>query len=89
MIEKLFFNTRKEADIEKKTRHGIWYVKHTDFINEKIRVTFVNGDDDPNNSEKLQEYKLKLFRKKELLVKQKASTITFPEFIELQNLDIF
>ena len=44
------FNTLSEAKAEKKKRAGIWRPLHTDIMDGKWKITFVNGIDDPDNS---------------------------------------
>ncbi len=87
MIEELTFNNIEEANVEKKNRHGEWYSLHTDFIDEKIRVTFVNGTDDPANSEEQAQINLTFQRLKELSLKLQDNTITFEELKELMRIE--
>lgn len=94
MIEKLFFKSEKEVDIEKKKRHGTWIPLHTDFVTDpnnpenKIRVTFVNGKDDPANSPEQKELDTKFKRQNELIQKLKNNTITFEELCEYERLKL-
>jgi len=76
------FNSLVEAKAEKKKRAGIWRPLHTDLIDNKWKVTFVNGDDDPSNSEKSLQNTVKLARKQELQIKLDDDTITFSELKE-------
>lgn len=83
MIEKLTFKNQQEADIEKKKRRGKWYSLHNNRINGKIIVIFVNGKDDPNNSNEQKELDKKSEKLQELLTKLKNNTITDDEKLEL------
>ena len=87
--EILFFNTLEEAKIEMKKRMGVWRPLYTDFIDEKTRVTFVNGEDDPVNSPEQRELDTKFQRIGELNKKLIDDTVnfTFEEFKELLVLE--
>jgi len=61
---------------------------HTDFVDNgnKIRVTFVNGKDDPHNSKESLDNRKKFQRKKELVDKIKDNSLTFEELKEYMRL---
>lgn len=68
-----------------------WSSLHTDFINNNERdgfkVTFVNGSDDPDNSDQEKENRLR-FRLKQLLVESiEKDTITWEEYKMLLRLE--
>jgi len=81
--EILTFNSIEEANKEKKNRAKTWRPLHTDFVNNKIRVTFVNGLDDPDNSPESIKNKEQHVRNKTLREKLKNRTISQPELLEL------
>jgi len=78
----------KQAKLRSGTRHQTkWKSLHTDFINNKYRITWVNGTDDPENDPievaKRQQQKLDQIRQDELKEKLKNRTISQPELFEL------
>lgn len=77
------FNTIDGANLEKKRRAGTWRPLHTDFVNDKVRITFVNGSDDPDNSLESQNRRIEFNRMKALGIKLKDDTISFNEVKEL------
>lgn len=77
------FNTREEANAEKNRLLGEYRSLHTDYINGEFVVTFVNGDDDPVNSEEAELQHEKFIRLKELNKKVQDRTITHIELVEL------
>lgn len=79
MIEILSFDTIEKSKIEKKKRAGKWRPLHTDFVNDKYTVTFVNGTDDPDNSEQAIQGRIKFIAQKELRKKLYDNTINFEE----------
>lgn len=85
-IEIKEFNTRDEAIAEKKRRSGKWRPLHTDFVNNKWKVTFVDGTDDPDKTpeaeQKRLEEKTKKSRLEELRQKISTSTIMPAELVE-------
>jgi len=88
MIETEDYFNRKSMDRDKKTRHkNNWRSLHTDIINNKFHVTYVNGSDDPDNSEESKERRLQ-FRLQKLLVKTiENDTITFNDLKILMRLE--
>jgi len=51
-IETEFYFTRKLMKKGKKQRHlNQWRPLHTDFINKRFKVTYVNGSDNPQQTE--------------------------------------
>lgn len=85
-IEIEFYFTRKLMKKGKVQRHlNQWRSLHTDFIDNKFRVTYVNGLDDPdqpNESETARRELLNL-----LLEKLKNNTITFEQLKMLIRLE--
>lgn len=79
---------------EKIRNENGWISLHTDFINndelQGYRVTFVNGQDDPNNDPilvvKRREEEENILRTKELTVKLNDDTITNIEIREFLKL---
>lgn len=86
MIDIQEFDNRDEADLEKKKRHGTWDTIHTDYINGKIKVTFVNGDDDPQNSPEVLEEEARMQTLNALNQKLQDNSITFDELKEYMRL---
>lgn len=82
MIEKITFLTRQEVNIEKKKRLGEWCCIHTDFIDDKFVLTFVNGKDDPNNSIETQNIQAKFERQNILTRKLQDNSMTFEDMKE-------
>lgn len=89
-IEIKTFRTLDEAKAEKKRRAGTWRPLHTDFVNNQVRVTFVNGTDDPDKTPevetKRQEEKTRQQRLRTL--EQKIDTMTdteLREYIKLRD----
>lgn len=81
------FNTREEASAEKK-RLAVeekYVVIHTDYIDDKFVVTFVNGDDSPANSEESKQRQQKMIRLGELNKKLQDNSINFDELKELMR----
>jgi len=60
---------------------------HIDSINNGFRVTFVNGSDDPDNSDKTRERGLQFKLKKLLITTIENDTITFSDFKMLMRLE--
>lgn len=50
----IIFNSLQEAQDEKKKQEGIFCPLHTDFVGGKVKVTFVNGEDEPKISDEIQ-----------------------------------
>jgi len=86
-IEIKFFNSLEDAKIEKKkmTKKNFRPL-HTDFVDGKIKVTFVNGDDDPANSDEQKALDVKFQRISELDSKLQDDSLTFPELKERMRL---
>jgi len=91
-VETENYPTRKVMKREKlkRTKNG-WRSLHTDFINNKesdgFHVTFVNGLDDPSNSDQAKERKIKT-RLQELLTQSiQNDTITFKDYKILMRLE--
>lgn len=86
MKEIKFFDSREEMKVEKRKREGVWRPLHTDFINKKYKVTFVNGTDDPDKTveveTKRQEEIIKKQRKTLLKSKLDDDSMTFDELKE-------
>jgi len=92
MIEIIDYRTRDLMQIEKKLKNSQgWRTKHIDFINNDesngLRVTFVNGLDDPDNdpgvvAERVQ-LKADQVRRNEL---NNKPVLTMPEIRELLRL---
>lgn len=82
MKEIKIFDTNEEARKEIKKRAGIWRSLNTDFVNGKIKVTFVNGNDDPDNSQESQKNRKKIERRKDLKSKLDDNSINFDELKE-------
>lgn len=80
------FDSWKLAKTAKMERLGESRAIHNDIIDGKIRVTFVNGDDDPNNSPEAQNRRIVFERKKELSTKLEDDSITFDELKEYLRL---
>jgi len=82
------FPNRKIMKREKEKMHGQKFeVLHTDFIDNKFKVTFVDGDDRPENSPENKEINLQL-KLIELLVKSiENDTITWEDYKILQRLE--
>lgn len=92
MIQIQIYPTRKVMKRQKEKMNQLGFRSlHTDFIDNDeskgYEVTFVNGSDDPHNSEEQREINLK-FKLKELLVKQiENDTITFDDYKMLLRLE--
>ena len=93
MIETEIYNTLTEANqakLRSDTRHQNGFRPlHTNFINGKYEVTFVNGLDDPHNdsvlvAQRAQEQTNRL-RKEEL---NNKAVLTIPEMRELLRLSL-
>jgi len=86
------FPTRKVMKKEKKKMNQLGFRSlHTDFINNNesqgFKVTFVNGVDDPNNSEEQKTREIR-FELRELLIKTiENDTITFKDYKMLMRLE--
>jgi len=86
------YPTRKVMKKNKKIMNRAGFRSlHTDFIDNDeskgYKVTFVNGKDDPNNSEEVQKSKTR-FRLQKLLVKTiENNTITFEDYKMLMRLE--
>ena len=84
-IEIIFFNSNEEAKIDKKKRRGVWRPLETITVDNKIKVTFVNGIDDSDNSDEYKQKTVILKRKKTLNSKLQDDSITFNELKELMR----
>tara|TARA_R110000751_G_C13573120_1_gene458870 strand:+ start:377 stop:655 length:279 start_codon:yes stop_codon:yes gene_type:complete len=84
-IEIIFFNSNEEAKIDKRKRRGVWRPLETITVDNKIKVTFVNGIDDPDNSDEYKQKQIKFKRKKTLNSKLQDDSITFNELKELMR----
>jgi len=80
--EIIIFNTIQEAETEKKKRSKQWRPLQTDFENNKIKVTFVKGSDDPNNSQESIDRRAKFQRRKDLQEKLENSSLNLAEINE-------
>ena len=80
MKDILYFDTLEQVQEESKKRIGVYRSLHTDFIDGRFKVTFVNGDDDPANSPK--QIDVEQQRLEELKKKLQDDTITFDELKE-------
>lgn len=76
------FNSMQLAKAEKKRRAGIWRPLETIPVNDKIKVTFVNGNDDPDNSQKSKDKRIKFQQRKSLINKLNTSSLTLEELNE-------
>ena len=81
-IEVVFFDTMEQAKVVKQQKSGTWRALHNDFVDGKIRVTFVNGVDDPINSQETQDRKIFFNRTQELILKLQDDSMTFSEWKE-------
>jgi len=92
MIETRTYPTRKVLKRQRKLMNQQGFrTLHEDFINndesQGYKVTFVNGRDDPNNSDEQKERDLQ-FRLEKLLVRTiENDTITFNDFKMLMRLE--
>ena len=87
MKEKITFGNLEEATIEKKNRKGVWRPLHTNFVGSNVVVVFVNGTDDPENSQESIDKKIKFQKRKELSAKLEDDSITFDELKEYLRLN--
>jgi len=92
MIEFEDYRTRKVLRKEKQIRRtNGWNALHEDFINNDERqgyhVTYVNGTDDPANSEENREIALQFKLKKLLIGTIENDTITWTDFKMLMRLE--
>lgn len=82
-IEILLFADYSRARTAKQQKLGEWRALHNDIMEDgRIRITFVNGDDDPNNSEEVENRRIIFARKQELTLKLKDDSMTFSEWKE-------
>jgi len=89
-IEKVYFSTYELAKAEKTNRLGVWRALHNDFDGTGIRVTFVNGPHDPENSDKSKESTNTYKRIKELNEKfiNNSDDFTFDDYKEERSLSM-
>jgi len=88
MIETEIYPTRKVMKREKAKRIlNNWRSLHTDFINNKFHVTFVNGSDNPDNSDEAKDSRLKHKLTKLLVRTIENDTITFNDLKMLMRLE--
>jgi len=82
------YPTRKVMKRQKQLKALVGFSSlHTDFIDNKFRVTFVNGSDDPANSDEARDDKLK-FKLRQLLIRSiENDTITFTDLKMLMRLE--
>lgn len=82
VIEVVTARNLEAADTVKKMRVGEWRSLHTDFVNGQVVITFVNGIDDPDNSQENQDKRTQNQRKQILKNKILNNTISFEEMKE-------
>jgi len=91
-IETVDYPTRKVMKRGKLARfRGDWRPLHTEFINNNeldgFHVTYVNGSDDPDNSDEAKENRLQLRLQKLLIQSIENDTITFNDYKMLMRLE--
>lgn len=79
-----YFNRRSMKKAKSQRLENQWRSLHTDIINDRFRVTYVNGSDDPKPDES-ENAKLEL--QELLLGKLKNNTITFEQLKTLIRLE--
>ena len=82
------FNTREEVNAEKKKLAVEYRSLYTDYVDGKFVITFVNGTDDPANSEESKLQYTKFNRQKKLNKKLKDSSLNIEEINEYMRLRI-
>jgi len=87
-VETKTFPTRKVMKREKLKMNQLGFRSlHTNFIDNKFEVVFVNGSDDPANSEEAEENKLRFKLEKLLIETIENDTITFDDYKILMRLE--
>jgi len=87
-VEIKLYPTRKVMRKEKQKFNQLGFRPlHTDFIEKWYRVTFVNGTDDPDNSDEAKESRLQFKLQKLLIQSIENDTIDFKDYKMLMRLE--